>query len=185
MDAVPADHVGDARDPVGEATGSHLRSTAILERLQEAHGQAMYGFALRLSLTEVEAADAVQETLYRLWRALSAGPPIDDPVGWSFRTLYRIAMDQHRLARRVRALTQRLRPASEAVDPAADDEVRAVWTEVDRLPERQRQVLYLRYRADLPFERIGDVLGITPGAARTLTSRGLERLRDRLGDGAR
>src|SRR5450756_958810 len=40
----------------------------------------------------------------------------------------------------------------------------ALWQAVDGLPERQRAVLYLRYRADLPFDRIGLVLGITSGA---------------------
>ena len=38
---------------------------------------------------------------------------------------------------------------------------------VEITPERQRQVLYLRYRADLPFEDIGEVLGISASAARS------------------
>ena len=42
-----------------------------------------------------------------------------------------------------------------------------IWAEVDRLPERQRAVLYLRYRADLPFETVRRVLGITSSAARS------------------
>jgi RNA polymerase sigma factor (sigma-70 family) len=65
-------------------------------------------------------------------------------------------------------------------DPARRVEVDAVWQAVDRLPERQRAVLYLRYRADLPYERIGLALGITPGAARGHASTGLGTLRRRL-----
>jgi len=57
-----------------------------------------------------------------------------------------------------------------------------VWSEVDRLPERQRQVLYLRYRADLPFEEIGNVLGIDASSARANASRGIASLRDRLAE---
>jgi RNA polymerase sigma-70 factor (ECF subfamily) len=34
---------------------------------------------------------------------------------------------------------------------------------VGLLPERQRLVLFLRYYADLPYERIGEVLGIERG----------------------
>jgi RNA polymerase sigma factor (sigma-70 family) len=59
-------------------------------------------------------------------------------------------------------------------------EVDAVWHAVDRLPPRQRAVLYLRYRADLPYERIGLALGITPNAARGHASTGLGTLRRRL-----
>jgi RNA polymerase sigma factor (sigma-70 family) len=53
----------------------------------------------------------------------------------------------------------------------------SIWTTVDRLPSRQRQVLYLRYRADLPFEDIGRILGITAGGARRISAKGLDRLR--------
>ncbi|MBA3307444.1 MAG: hypothetical protein H0T04_02025 [Chloroflexi bacterium] len=56
----------------------------------------------------------------------------------------------------------------------------------DRLPARQRHVLYLRYRADLSFDDVAAGLAISPGAARTLASRALERVRRELADpGAR
>ena len=52
-----------------------------------------------------------------------------------------------------------------------------VWNEVDRLPERQRAVLYLRYRADLSFGTIGHVLGITASAARSHATQAVGTLR--------
>ncbi len=60
------------------------------------------------------------------------------------------------------------------------DALIAVWTEVDRLPERQRAVFYLRYRADLAFDDIGEILGIDASSARGNASRGLATLRSRL-----
>lgn len=42
----------------------------------------------------------------------------------------------------------------------------AIWAEVQRLSERQRAVLHLRYVADLSFQAIADSLGISPSAAR-------------------
>jgi DNA-directed RNA polymerase specialized sigma24 family protein len=42
--------------------------------------------------------------------------------------------------------------------------------------------LYLRYRADLSFEQIGQVMGITTASARTYGSRGVERVRSMVGD---
>ena len=59
----------------------------------------------------------------------------------------------------------------------------AVWSEVDRLPDRQRQVIYLRYRADLAYEEIGQALGITAGAARSHAAQAVERLRAALAGG--
>ena len=47
----------------------------LVEELQEQRGQALFGFARRLGLTDDQAADAVQETLLRLWRDRTAGVP--------------------------------------------------------------------------------------------------------------
>ncbi len=47
------------------------------------------------------------------------------------------------------------------------DDATAVWDEVDRLPPRQRQVLYLRYAADMTFEDVGTTLAISASAARS------------------
>ncbi len=60
----------------------------------------------------------------------------------------------------------------------------AVWSQVDRLPDRQRQVIYLRYQADLSFEEIGQVMGIEPGAARSYATAAHRTLRSALVDGA-
>ena len=155
--------------------------------LELRHGQALFGFVRRQGLTEVEAQDAVQDVLFRLWLELRAGTAIDNPRAWAYRAVYRIAMDHHRLrpgSRRSPSASSRARPSRDATDRLA------VWAEVERLPERQRQVLYLRYRADLPFEEIGPTSGITPSAARSHATQAMATLRRRLaprrcGDGRR
>ena len=152
--------------------------------LERRHGQALFGFVRRLGLSGAQAADAVQEVLLRLWSELKAARPIEQPKAWAFRTIYRLAMDQHRLHRRIGAIADRLGRSGDARDDAAQDagDRIAVWMEVDRLPERQRHVLYLRYRADLTFEQIGSVMGITASAARSHATQATATLRRRLGD---
>jgi RNA polymerase sigma-70 factor (ECF subfamily) len=90
-------------------------------------------------------------------------------------------MDEHRLDRRIAALIRRLgeRGAPRVTEVDATERI-AVWAEVDALPGPQRQVVYLRYQADLPFEDVASVMGITPGAARSLSSQALTTLRSRL-----
>jgi RNA polymerase sigma factor (sigma-70 family) len=69
-------------------------------------------------------------------------------------------------------------------DPADSTSDRlAVWGEVDKLPTRQRQVLYLRYRSDLSFEEIGEVLGITASAGRSHATQAVATLRRKLAAG--
>jgi RNA polymerase sigma-70 factor (ECF subfamily) len=152
--------------------------------LELQHGQALFGFVRRQGLADVEAQDAIQDALFRLWLELRSGTTIENPRAWAYRAVYRIAMDHHRLRARIASLAKRLEGGRDEPSHDAADRV-AVWTEVDRLPERQRQVLYLRYRADLPYEEIGPILGITSSAARSHATQALATLRRRLGqDGA-
>jgi len=74
--------------------------------------------------------------------------------------------------------------ASRATVEVASTERVAIWAQVDRLPDRQRQVMYLRYQADLSFEDIGQVMGIQPGAARSYATAAHRALRSALVDGA-
>ena len=141
--------------------------------------QALFGFVRRLGLADDQADDAVQETFARLLAEQRRGIAIANSRAWAFRSIYRLAMDEYRFRRRLSALVVRLvhrggdRPAD------ATDRI-AVWSEVDRLPPRQREVIYLRYRADLSHEEIGQTLGITASGARSHATQAIATLRARL-----
>ena len=143
--------------------------------VHERRGAELFGFARHLGLTDEEARDAAQESLLRLWTAIDDGNAIGQPDAWVFRTLYRICMDQHLWRRRMRGLVDRLGPPPTRHDDRTT--AIAVWDAVERLPKRQRLAIYLRYRADLPFDEIGKVLGIAPVSARSHVSRALAVLR--------
>jgi RNA polymerase sigma factor (sigma-70 family) len=150
-----------------------------LEVVHDRRGRDLFGLCRRLGLDEDEANDAVQETFLRMWKETSRGTLIVDPEGWAFRVAYRLAMDHHRLGRLARSVVDRLaaRSAADEVDPT---DSMAVWEAVDRLPPRQRAVLYLRYRADLSYERIATIMGITANGARNDASVATASLRRRL-----
>lgn len=69
-------------------------------------------------------------------------------------------------------------------DEAAEALVRrdVVLDALRALPERQREVLTLRYYLDLPEAQIADALGISRGAVKSHASRGSATLRDLLAD---
>jgi len=146
------------------------------------HGQALFGFARRLGLDDGEAMDVVQDMFLRLLRQLATGRPMSNTRGWAYQTTYRRAMDHHRARRRHLAVVERLQGPAQAPGVPTDDRI-AVWSAVDGLPERQRAVIYLRYRADLPFEEIGTILGVTASAARSHAAQAMATLRRELGIG--
>ena len=173
MSLAPATAAIAVRDPATTA--------ALVADRYEQRGRELWGLARRLGATHDQAHDVVQEAHLRLWRELGRGIAIEDLDAWTFRVVYRLVMDQHRLSRRVGEIVGRLWDRRSEVEHVEVDDRLSLWSVVDRLPPRERTTLYLRYRADLSFEQIGDVMGITPGGARTYASRGLERLREMLG----
>jgi RNA polymerase sigma factor (sigma-70 family) len=150
--------------------------------LADGDAQALFGFVRRLGLSDEQADDAVQEVFTRLLAEHRRGIVIANPRAWAYRSIYRLAMDQHRLRTRLRAVVGALgirtpRPPTDETDRIA------VWGEVDRLPLRQRQVVYLRHRSDLGYEEIAQALGITASAARSHATQAMATLRTRLADG--
>jgi RNA polymerase sigma factor (sigma-70 family) len=160
---------------------SAVPSSVVAAWLDDGDTQALFGFVRRLGLSDDQADDAVQEVLTRLLAEHRHGIRIANPRAWAYRSIYRIAMDQHRLHARIRAIVTMLarRPGRRGVDQT--DRI-AVWAEIDRLPKRQRHVLYLRYRSDLGYEEIGHVLGITASAARSHATQAIATLRARLAE---
>ncbi len=69
-------------------------------------------------------------------------------------------------------------PVPDPADLVADRD--AVLGALATLPERQREVLVLRYYADLSEAAIADALGISPGTVKAHASRGLAALRPTL-----
>jgi RNA polymerase sigma factor (sigma-70 family) len=159
------------------------RANDVVHDLDVQHGQELFGLARRSGLADDAAEDAVQDALLRLWLEVRSGVEIIDARAWTFRTLYRIAMDQHRFRRRTAELWDRVAlRAPRVVDPDVVDRI-SIWAVVDRLPTRQRQVLYLRYKADMTFEQAAQVMGITASAARAHAAFAGMRLRTALGEG--
>ena len=176
------DH-GDGRAHAGWSSPEPPADRAVV-MLDQAHGRGLHGFAMRMGLSADEADDAVQETLLRLWTALRDGAPIADQKAWAYRAIYRLSMDQHRWRRRIDAIRSRLLhdSGSRRSGQALADARLSIWVEVDRLPLRQREIVYLRYRADLTFEDAAAVMGITPGAARANATKAMKSLRSSVGD---
>ena len=145
--------------------------TAVAATYQR-RARQLWSYGRRLGLDPETAEETMQEAFARA----AALPPgsVNELDAWLFRVVHNLAVDAHRRASRLDSIRE-IAPASGDVDA---DERLSLWQEVDRLPERQRAVIYLRYRADLEFAAIATIMGITEGGARANGARALERLRD-------
>ncbi len=157
---------------LGRAELRSVTTDADIERVYERRATHLWGYARRLGLDHERAEDVVQEAFARLL-GLPSGRRPDATDAWLFRTVHNLAMDHHRRDKRT------ARPADPPPLPGPREDL-DVWHEVDRLPERQRAAVYLRYRADLDFAAVASVLGISASGARVHVFRALARLRTRM-----
>ncbi|MGH3442868.1 MAG: SigE family RNA polymerase sigma factor [Nitriliruptorales bacterium] len=129
------------------------------------------------------AEDVVAEAFAKVWRQWERGRVRD--VGPYLR---RAVVNQVNSRGRRRALEIRegeRRAGDERGvrlhdEQAADHD--AVWQALQRLPDRQRAAIVLRYYEDLSEAQAAEMLGVSVGTVKSQVSRGLDRLRELLGD---
>ncbi|MDX1661307.1 MAG: sigma-70 family RNA polymerase sigma factor [Gemmatimonadota bacterium] len=124
----------------------------------------LLAFLCRRTADRHEAEDLLQETLVRIWRGLEAYEDRGRFGAWAFTIARRVAIDASRAsARRSEAIEPGPAPPGESrEDPESEvltDELRRLLlVEVDRLPEEQREVLWLRQHGGMTFREIAETV---------------------------
>jgi len=149
--------------------------------LHAAHYRALVRTAALLMRGSDQAEEVVQDAfvgLHRRWGRLR------DPqraLAYLRTSTVNGARSTQRRAATAARKAPLLRDAAAVPDPAgALVERAAVLDALAALPDRQREVLVLRYYADLSEAAIAETLGISPGTVKAHASRGLAALRPTL-----
>ncbi len=135
------------------------------------------------------AADLAQETFVRLFQR---GSMPDDPAAWLVSVAHNLMRNERQqIARRRRLLQQRaaeLAPSDSSGSADAAIEVRDVRANVrralDALPERERQMLLLRYEG-FSYREIARALRMNEASVGTLLARAKTAFRGALGGATR
>ncbi|MGW2827233.1 SigE family RNA polymerase sigma factor [Streptomyces sp. NPDC001443] len=123
------------------------------------------------------AEDLLQEALVKLW---FAWPRVAEqaPEAYVRRVLARAAARSARRRWWGEHPVERLPEPPEVADEAAAvDERTRLEAMLASLPARQRAAVVLRYYQDLPEQHVAEILDCPVGTARSLTARGVARLR--------
>ncbi|MEP7022168.1 MAG: SigE family RNA polymerase sigma factor [Pseudonocardiales bacterium] len=151
-----------------------------VERLFRAHRLAMVRLARLLVDDRETAEDVAQEAfaaLHRRWPSLRS----DEAALGYLRTS--VVNGSRSVLRRRRTVRSNPQPAADAMtaEPADGrvllaEEHRDVLAALRQLPDRQREVIVLRYWAELPEAQIAADLGISLGAVKSSASRGRDAI---------
>ena len=177
-----------AADLSGTATsGSAAATRQAADRAVTVMYQAHYAALVRLAAVLVgdvaTAEDVVQDSfiaMHRAWRRLR-------DTGKALPYLRRSVINRSRSVLRHRVIADRQFPMLAPELPSAEDSALAVvrrssvLAALSMLPARQREVMVLRYYADLSEAQIAAALGISRGAVKSHTARAKDSLRAMLG----
>ncbi len=166
-----------AGSPAAEPVVTRTIDLTFEEGFEELYTRA-YGVGYQLLGRRSEAEDVAQETLARAfvhWRKVRGYAE-----AWVVRVAGNIAIDTWRRGNRLeRSDTAGATPDPTTPEPSSQrvDLHRALST----LSKRQREVLVLRFLADLPEADVARVLGCSPGSVKVHSARGLAALRSTMG----
>ena len=157
--------------------------------LVERETRSVYRACLRILGRPHDAEDVAQESFIAAFRAIGTYRGDGSMRGWLLRIATRLAF--RRLAqRRPNADLDALgegRLADASAEPGrillAGEAQRAVRDAVAGLPEPYREVVALRFFADLSLAEVAEATGRPLNTVKTHLRRGLERLRPALDDG--
>jgi RNA polymerase sigma-70 factor (ECF subfamily) len=176
-----------ARQRCGPCASSSQRMSAAqdLERLYDAHAQALFAFVLSLTRDESETREVLQDVFLKLaWQPdLLAG--VREERAFLLRLVHNVSIDRvRRRETRERSYERLARETTSlfALAPDPDEQAfrDALSKALSELPAEQRAVVHLKLWEGLTFEAIAEALGIPLYTAASRYRYGLDKLRQRL-----
>jgi RNA polymerase sigma-70 factor (ECF subfamily) len=175
------------RPPTDAALAERARQgdERAFEELVRAYQGIAFRAAYLLTGSAADAEEAVQTGFVKAWSALGRFRPGAEFRPWLLRIVANEAHNRRRSAQRRESLALRAAgpdasggavPSPEATALEHERE-RELLEAVNRLDERDRDVLACRYFLELSERETAEVLGVRHGTVKSRTARALERLR--------
>lgn len=158
-----------------------------LERLYDAHAQALFAFLLNFTRDEQDTRDLLQEIFVKVARQPELLRGVREERAFLIRLAHNAAIDlmrrrgtRQKYQEEFGAQTERASPFAPAAEPDERAFRSALAEALGELPAEQRAVVHLKLWEGLTFEAIAGALEIPLNTAASRCRYGLDKLRERL-----
>ncbi len=167
---------------------------AAFEQLVEMHQHAVVGTVAKMLGDPNDAEDVAQQVFVRIWKSAPRYKPQAKFTTWMFTITRNLVFNEMRRRQRKPSVSLEQReeefhaPETPADAPGPAEEAlqqeleRAVDAAIAKLPEKQRLAVILRRYDELPYEEIGEILGMSLSAVKSLLFRARGQLKESLRD---
>ena len=177
--------MGDRSKDVTTASTATLPATAVraldFDALYRDARDDVFAYTATLLRDSAAAEDVTAQAFERAYKRRSRfDARRGSPRAWLFGIARNAALDELRRRRRAASAEMPPPPSEPAPDEAAElaAERDAVRRALSRLAARDRELIALKYHADLSNAEIADVLGVSASNAGTLLHRAMTKLRE-------
>lgn len=147
------------------------------------YSSKVYGVALKMLKSEVEAEEVVQEVFISLWRARKRFNVIDNPEGYIFTTTYhavyahlrKISRDKDLLEEVIFQVVFKQNTTQDTI--AARETGALIYEAIQQLPPQQRTVYELSKQKDLSYDEIATRLGLSKNTVRNHLAEAMKTIR--------
>lgn len=158
-----------------------------VSRLAVLHHGPIFGYCRRRLGNDSEADDALQETFMRAFKYWHSYDPTRDARKWLFGIAHNVCVEVARTRKRHMTVSELPDPGDDrsatevALERlAAEEDLERVRRELDKLPDRARRILELRFFGHMNSAEIAGLEGMKETAVRVALHRALEGLREKL-----
>ncbi|MDR1403718.1 MAG: sigma-70 family RNA polymerase sigma factor [Tannerellaceae bacterium] len=151
--------------------------------LFEQNSDKLYNYGLKFTADEETLKDCIQDLFIKLYKNRHSLPELENPQFYLFRSFKNLLIDAMQQQQRMVYLPPQEIPfhikficgnQEEDVDDGIKEKFEKV---INMLSDRQKEVIYLRYQANLSYDEISRLLGINYQSVRNLVHRSIEKIR--------
>ncbi len=147
----------------------------------------LFNYGLKMTRDEVLIEDTIQEIFYRFWNRRNKLSHVENPKSYIIRTFRNLLLDTIKgSSRQVQENAFNFMHETESIqdriieEEAMSEMHKRVDEALDNLPDRQREILYLKFYRDLDYQEISEILGINYQSVRNAVHTAVKSLRKTL-----
>lgn len=164
-----------------------MKKDCVFDEWYEQYVDELYAYGMSLGMGKEYVLDAIHDIFLHLYESAGKIEMPDNPKSYLLRSLKNRMISSLRKKSPALSLDDEDTPEFlievDACDAMEDEQERKAYEEqvktlLDRLTNKQREVVYLHFMQGFNFEEISQILHITPKSVQKMTSRAFERMRE-------
>ena len=126
------------------------------------------------------AEDILQTVFEKAWNRKNELQKMENPTGWMVRSLKNESLQHHRFSKRFESIQEHELIEESQENESREVEVKMVFSFLEGLPEKQKEVFQLREVEGLTYEEIAEYLEISMQQVKVNLHRARKSLREYL-----